>query len=359
MTTTSSTIKLESVDYQHALPLKDVGGLASEGRRLGSHEGPRDADMGVRDSLPAPTTSTPVVESWKYPRSNLFRVAATFWSFLVCGANDAAYGALIPYLESYYKLDYIIVSLLFLSPFVGYVLSAIFNNWLHIKFGQRGIAVLCGACHLVAYIIVSQHPPYPVLVVVYVLAGFGNGIGDAAWNAFIGNLANANETLGFLHALYGVGGTISPLIATTMITEGGLEWYHFYYVMIGMSVVELVVCTAAFWKNTAASYHETTQTNNDDNTGLRAALFSRPYARVTWICAAFLLAYVGVEVSQTDDVGVFGSPLSNEYRLAAEHFNLSNAQVCELALQPIPSIFGGEAIQAQLREAMWKPEDHR
>ncbi|RXG41307.1 hypothetical protein VDGE_09630 [Verticillium dahliae] len=297
MTTTSSTVELESVDYQHALPLKDVGGLASEGRRLGSHERPRDADMGVRDSLPAPTTSTPVVESWKYPRSNLFRVAATFWSFLVCGANDAAYGALIPYLESYYKLDYIIVSLLFLSPFVGYVLSAIFNNWLHIKFGQRGIAVLCGACHLVAYIIVSQHPPYPVLVVVYALAGFGNGIGDAAWNAFIGNLANANETLGFLHALYGVGGTISPLIATTMITEGGLEWYHFYYVMIGMSVVELVVCTAAFWKNTAASYHETTQTNNDDNTGLRAALFSRPYARVTWICAAFLLAYVGVEVS--------------------------------------------------------------
>ncbi|EEY21651.1 adenosine deaminase [Verticillium alfalfae VaMs.102] len=61
----------------------------------------------------------------------------------------------------------------------------------------------------------------------------------------------------------------------------------------------------------------------------------------------------------TDDVGVFGSPLSNEYRLAAEHFNLSNAQVCELALQPIPSIFGGEAIQAQLREAMWKPEHHR
>lgn len=92
MTTTSSTVELESVDYQHALPLKDVGGLASEGRRLGSHEGPRDADMGVRDSLPAPTTSTPVVESWKYPRSNLFRVAATFWSFLVCGANDAAYG---------------------------------------------------------------------------------------------------------------------------------------------------------------------------------------------------------------------------------------------------------------------------
>jgi fucose permease len=31
--------------------------------------------------------------------------------------------------------------------------------------------------------------------------------------------------------------------------------------------------------------------------GLREALFSRPYARVTWICAFFLLVYVGIEVA--------------------------------------------------------------
>ncbi|ROT38171.1 Metallo-dependent hydrolase [Sodiomyces alkalinus F11] len=55
----------------------------------------------------------------------------------------------------------------------------------------------------------------------------------------------------------------------------------------------------------------------------------------------------------TDDVGVFGSPLSNEYRLAAEHFNLSNAQVCELASLGIESIFGGEEEKARLRRIMW------
>ncbi|KAM0322167.1 hypothetical protein ACHAQA_009656 [Verticillium albo-atrum] len=295
MTTTSSTIELQAFDHQRPLTPKDVGGLASEGRRLGSHNDLKDGD--VSDGLPAPTTATPVIESWKYPRSNLIRVAATFWSFLVLGANDAAYGALIPYLEEYYKLDYIIVSLLFLSPFVGYVCSAILNNWLHMNFGQRGIAILCGSSHLIAYIIVSQHPPYPVLVVVYALAGFGNGIADAAWNAFIGNLANANETLGFLHALYGVGGTISPLIATTMITEAGLQWYHFYYVMIGLAAIELAFSTAAFWKNTAANYRETTQSSSENKGGIRVALFSRPYARVTWLCSAFLLVYVGVEVS--------------------------------------------------------------
>jgi len=46
-------------------------------------------------------------------------------------------------------------------------------------------------------------------------------------------MANPNEVLGFLHAFYGVGAVLSPLIATTMITKGSkLPWYTFYYVMV-------------------------------------------------------------------------------------------------------------------------------
>lgn len=65
------------------------------------------------------------------------------------------------------------------------------------------------------------------------VAGFGNGLADAAWNAWIGNMANPNEILGFLHAFYGVGAVLAPLIATIMITKGNkLPWYYFYYVMV-------------------------------------------------------------------------------------------------------------------------------
>ena len=31
------------------------------------------------------------------------------------------------------------------------------------------------------------------------LTGFGNGIEDSAWNAWIGNMHRANELLGLLH----------------------------------------------------------------------------------------------------------------------------------------------------------------
>ncbi|TEA19962.1 Adenosine deaminase-like protein [Colletotrichum sidae] len=55
----------------------------------------------------------------------------------------------------------------------------------------------------------------------------------------------------------------------------------------------------------------------------------------------------------TDDVGVFGSPLSNEYRLVADHFNLSQDEICALARRGIDSIFGGEAEKVRLRQLMW------
>jgi fucose permease len=49
-------------------------------------------------------------------------------------------------------------------------------------------------------------------------------------------MANPNEVLGFLHAFYGVGAVLAPLIATTMITKGDkLPWYYFYYVMVRSS----------------------------------------------------------------------------------------------------------------------------
>ncbi|KAF9776298.1 hypothetical protein IL306_005525 [Fusarium sp. DS 682] len=56
---------------------------------------------------------------------------------------------------------------------------------------------------------------------------------------------------------------------------------------------------------------------------------------------------------KTDDVGVFGSPLSNEYRLVAQHFDLDRKAICELARQPIDGIFGGEQEKERLRHIMW------
>jgi fucose permease len=79
-------------------------------------------------------------------------------------------------LETYYDLTYTVVSLIFLSPFLGYSVAALLNNSVHMNVGQRGIAILAPGCRLVTYIIFSFHPPYPALVVAFAVTGFGNGM---------------------------------------------------------------------------------------------------------------------------------------------------------------------------------------
>jgi hypothetical protein len=52
------------------------------------------------ENLPSPTTqAAEKLERWNRPKANFWRTMAAFWSFVVMGSNDAAYGALIPYVN--------------------------------------------------------------------------------------------------------------------------------------------------------------------------------------------------------------------------------------------------------------------
>ncbi|PVH99241.1 MFS general substrate transporter [Periconia macrospinosa] len=244
--------------------------------------------------LPQPSTTVSVVERWNHPKVNVFRTFATFFAFTIAGANDAAYGALIPYIEEDYGLSYVVVSMVFLSPLVGYAGAALLNNFIHVRFGQRGVAFFGPLCHLLAYLGICLHPPYPVLVLVFILAGFGTGLEDAAWNAWVGNMANSNELLGFLHGFYGVGAVLSPLIATSLVTQAGWPWWAFYYLMVGGAVIELITSLWAFWPVNGRVYRETRpRTENVKESRLKESLKSR----VTWVISIFVLCYGGVEVA--------------------------------------------------------------
>jgi hypothetical protein len=74
------------------------------GLRLSDTKGARESDP--IENLPSPTTQAPAkLERWNHPRSNLFKTMAAFWSFVVMGSNDAAYGALIPYVSSIHSSE--------------------------------------------------------------------------------------------------------------------------------------------------------------------------------------------------------------------------------------------------------------
>ncbi|KAL6714773.1 hypothetical protein ACLMJK_008199 [Lecanora helva] len=232
-------------------------------------------------------------ERWNNPKINTWRLAAIYYAFIVFGANDASYGALVPYIEEDYGLSYLVTSLVFLSPFAGYTFSALFSDRLHRLSGRRGIAIIGPASKLIAYIVISCHPPYPAVVVILALVGIGNGLLDAAWNAWIGTMDHPNQLLGLLHGCYGLGATLSPIIATSMVTRGHLNWWTFYYLMAGLVALEMIVVTSVFWSETGLKYRDTNRADGEEKGMTRRALRNK----VTWICSALFLTYVGTEVS--------------------------------------------------------------
>ncbi|KAM3430133.1 hypothetical protein NHJ13734_007871 [Beauveria thailandica] len=236
------------------------------------------------------TDSSAGLERWNGSRNNTARFLVVNLALFIMGMNDACLG-----IEPYYNVNYTQVSTLFAVPFVGYVAAALSNNWIHFKFGQRGVAFIGPICRIVGYLPMALHPPFPVLPVALLVAGYGNGIEDSGYNAWVGNMHQANELLGLIHGAYGLGATISPLIASAMVAKGHLQWYTFYYVMIVMVGCEFALGMRAFWPHDGASYRIRLAYDNEGKERITTRhVLKQP---LTWVVAVFLLGYVGVEVS--------------------------------------------------------------
>ena len=277
-----------NLHHQEPIPLQLVGQTV-----LGSQDAEaKSTEVQCIDENNGPFAEVATAQqAWNDPKINIWRVSAAFLGFLVMGANDACYGPLIPSLESYFKLSYTVVSLIFLSPFIGYVSAAFLSDRIHMLFGQRGVALIGPGCRLLSYIVLSVHPPYPVVLIFLIGAGFGNGLLDAAWNAFVGDLKNANQLLGIIHGFYGLGASLSPIIATTMVTKYELQWNTFFFVMVGLALLDLALSTFAFWGATGREFRKFNANSNAAGGRMRAVFKNK----VTWICSLFLLSYVGSE----------------------------------------------------------------
>lgn len=198
-------------------------------------------------------------------------------------------------IQDYYDINYRTVSTLFVVPFAGYLAAALLNSWIHLTAGQRGIAFLGPFCRLIGYVPMALHPSaFPILPIAMLFTGFGNGINDSAWNAWVGNLRSTNELLGLIHGSYGFGGIIAPLLASSMVAKLDLQWYTYYYVMIGISILELFICTGSFWTATGAAYRQKHKIGDEGREPVSTSTVLRK--PIPWIVAMFLFGYVGVEV---------------------------------------------------------------
>jgi fucose permease len=218
----------------------------------------------------------------------------SFFAFVLIGANDGAVGVLLPSIIAHYGITKATASLLFPLGAVGYLVAALGSGLLLERLGRRAFLMLGTGVFTTGAAVVLAAPSFSLLLPAFLLIGFGLGILDAGLNAYVAGLPRSAGLLNYLHAFYGAGALLGPLIASTILVVSG-HWNVTYLVWVVAAALVLVGFRFAIG---APERPVSPVAGAVDGAGVvRNPLTLALRLPVVWLAAAFLFVYVGAEVS--------------------------------------------------------------
>ncbi|KAL2857308.1 putative MFS transporter [Aspergillus pseudoustus] len=223
-------------------------------------------------------------------RETIGRILSTNFAYFMGGLNDAALGVLIPYIQPSYNVNLLQVSLIYLINFAGWMTASFTNIHICSLIGTGGTLVFGAIVQCIGYALICWASPFPLFVAAFYFTGCGVGLQDAQANIFTLSLPKPHRWLGILHAIYGVGTVVAPLIANALASSTSY-WYRYYLITLGLGVVNTVLL-AWTWKRGLfrPNVHNARDTAGSE---LRATLSSG----TVWLFNMFFFLYVGAEVT--------------------------------------------------------------
>jgi fucose permease len=218
-----------------------------------------------------------------------WRLGLSFTAFILIGTNDGAFGVLLPSLTAHYGVDKATISLLFLASAVGYLTAAFNSGPLVGRLGYRRFLMVGTGGFVLGATLYSLMPPFALILLAALLVGFGIGCIDAGLNAYIASLPSNTAKLNYLHAFFGVGAWLGPIIASGLLTAQ-LGWNSVYMVWTALGLPVLVGVALTFRGEQPAPRDVKAPRE-------RSALLTALRLRVVWLGAIFLFFYVGTEIS--------------------------------------------------------------
>ena len=158
-------------------------------------------------------------------------------SFAVLGLPDGMLGPAWPEMRQTFGAPIAALGLILLVSTGGSVAISAFVGWLIQRIGVPALLATAGICAALGGAGFALAPGLWLILAVAVLVGVAAGMMDGGLNTAIG-LAGRPRLLNLLHAAYGVGTTIGPLLITVAIVTG--SWRPAYAVL---SALDLVIAT--------------------------------------------------------------------------------------------------------------------
>ena len=222
-------------------------------------------------------------------------ILLAYAAFIALGMPDGLLGIAWPSIRADFGIPLDSLGMLLFASVTGYMTSTFLSGALVARLGVgRLLAISCGltGAALVGYTFVPQ---WWMMVLLGVMAGLGAGAIDAGLNTYAA--AHFREGLvQWLHASYGIGVTMGPIIMTLALTNLD-SWRAGYRVVAGFQVLMALAfaLTLPWWtdRQARAADGPVEKRLTDYKTPL-AETIGRP--RV-WLSILLFFLYVGAEVS--------------------------------------------------------------
>lgn len=188
--------------------------------------------------------------------------------FISLGLPDSLFGAAWPVVHKDFAIQESFASLygIITGVCVGGV-SFIAGKVIR-KFGTPLVTLVSTLLTVLGLLIMSFSPNIVVMMLGAVVLGYGAGVIDTALNNFV-SLHYKAQHMNWLHAFWGVGVTISPLILSYFLSGETGSWRNGYRViaMLQLSVAIVIAISLKRWRKIKEN-NETEETLNENKKSL-------------------------------------------------------------------------------------------
>jgi len=156
-------------------------------------------------------------------------------AFVSLGLPDTILGVAWPSLRRTFGLPVDRLGVLLSAIMIGYLASSLLSGAVVRLLRVGGLLVVSSGFIVASALGYATAPVFAVVVVSGLVAGLGAGAVDAGINAFAATHFSAGR-VAWLHAAWGVGATLGPLLMTAVLAAG-LEWRAGYLVLAAVIAV--------------------------------------------------------------------------------------------------------------------------
>jgi fucose permease len=217
-------------------------------------------------------------------------VATAYAIFIVLGFPDGMLGVAWPSMMQQFQLQNAQMGTMLLVATTGFLLTSFNSGRLIGWFGIARLLVVSCIVRGVGLLGIAMAPDWPLLVAAAFLFGVGSGAIDGGMNTFFAMRVRSPRLMNWLHASFGLGATVGPILLTSLFSLGlTWRWGYVLVAMLQVLVGLVVLLRAGEWQMRA---EEAVATGTPQRSTL--ATLARP---IVWINIASFFFYAGIEVT--------------------------------------------------------------